>query len=565
MTFYFAWCAPEDAFSATHYVDADAEGIFGFEILHAESDFATLTVDLLNPMIGLLNEDRDLWAWFSWLRGPGDVVPLFKGRLVGIPQELQNQYVRLVFKAHPVGYEDDKEALAATLRVAPFWDPAFINEEAKEDPDTVLEARCALWHIDRVTHAVTISSMITGEDTPLEVTDHYYDSLSVTHGTPPARAARIKAQAVWNQQAWGTINLTSQFPSPITSYTWQGLMDDWPKPGDDIGGGWQVEMSNDFTILRFQAAMNHSTTDGGQAVWSYAVIQPLMICNFEAEREFAETAEITLLADTQALVTDAGDGEFIDINLSAEVDQPVDAGDEMPIGTAFARRYFQTVRGRQSIDYLLALARAQLLYRARAVEISFDMKFADGVDLSCRKSVTIVDPRIPGGEAFGKVKSYALKVNGDSGEAVCNVTIGCTIGNGGTVAEVVGEPTYVEVGYVTAGYQVMAGSTREVIGDDLTIEDYSSTPINDDGIDWEYLTPAQMVEEITVTNQAGFQAAQVPGFADLEYVAAVLNLYKTTVLMDLRQIEGGPFETTFAINVSELKIPKYIDLAAEAA
>jgi hypothetical protein len=48
-----------------------------------------------------------------------------------------------------------KSTLAQTLKVAPFWDPIWVGADKRNDPDSVLEARSELWHIDRVTHDVT--------------------------------------------------------------------------------------------------------------------------------------------------------------------------------------------------------------------------------------------------------------------------------------------------------------------------------------------------------------------------------------------------------------------------
>jgi hypothetical protein len=118
---------------------------------------------VVNPRIGLLNSGRQQWGWLSWDDGTSNgLVPLFYGRLVGVPQDMQNEVVRLQFIGRPLDYEAQKEALAETLRVAPYWDQIWLSEDARLDPDTVLESRAALWHIDRITHDVTVSDILTG-------------------------------------------------------------------------------------------------------------------------------------------------------------------------------------------------------------------------------------------------------------------------------------------------------------------------------------------------------------------------------------------------------------------
>ena len=106
---------------------------------------------------------RRVWAWLSWQNG-ADLVPLFYGRLVGVPTDINQELVTLVFTARPADFVALKAAKAETLKVRPYYDPIWINPDALDDPDTVLEARSALWSIDRVTHEVDISDVLVGED-----------------------------------------------------------------------------------------------------------------------------------------------------------------------------------------------------------------------------------------------------------------------------------------------------------------------------------------------------------------------------------------------------------------
>jgi hypothetical protein len=244
----------------------------------------------------------------------------------------------------------------------------------------------------------------------------------------------------------------------------------------------------------------------------------------------------------------------------------------MPIRTRLARRYFQTARGQQSVDYLVCLARAALTHRARAVEITLEIPFDDGADLSCRKMVTIADDRLPGGEATGKVKGYSLTLNGDTGDAICRLTLGVAVGNGGSVSAAAGTPSYVEAGVLEDGIQVMTGQTREVVAGTVAVDDFSGLAINDDGVDWANPTPESVIEAITVYNDASVQEAflntQLGGrlAVDAWEISTHFNTdVFTEVEVDLVDAKGGPFETTFAVGASLLKLPKQIDLEAEAA
>jgi hypothetical protein len=110
-----------------------------------------------------------------------------------------------------------------------------------------------------------------------------------------------------------------------------------------------------------------------------------------------------------------------------------------------------------SVEYLISRARARLRFRSRAVKIGWECKFEDAVALSCRKNATLVDPRLPGGGATGKVTSYSLSCSGD-GRIRGKVEIGCPIGYGGTAPPATGTPQYAAIGYAQAGYDAYDGS-----------------------------------------------------------------------------------------------------------
>ena len=162
--FFLAFVDPTETTFGPEHERFDAD-VFSLSIDHQEGEFASLTVDIRNPRVGLLNAGRKQWAWLAWDGGETvGAVPLFFGRLVGIPQDLQGELVRLDFIARPADYVAQQAALGATLKVAPYYDRVFIDPSRFDDPDALLEARTALWHIGRVDHVVSISDILQGED-----------------------------------------------------------------------------------------------------------------------------------------------------------------------------------------------------------------------------------------------------------------------------------------------------------------------------------------------------------------------------------------------------------------
>lgn len=574
MTFFFAWVDPETPFDDEVHSVED-EDVFAFEMTHSEGDFPMLAIDIRNPRVNLIDPGRKVWAWLSQ-----NGTPIFYGRLVAIPEDIQAEIVKLNFIARPVGFDATKRALAETLKVPPFWDPLWIDEQRLDDPDVVLEARAQLFHIDRVTHAVTISSITSGEDGIGEFT-HWYDSLRVSYGSTPLRRVTVNANVSWDQVGKGTVNITGELlgafagaGSPggkVSSYTGQGLENDWPKPFTDIGGGWRT---GNITLTRLNSSrskivrINNSNPDPTNLpgafleppifaeffIWEFLPSFPI---EYEVTRSRAEKIIFTLEADVQPLVVEAGEDEVELITLSASGKSATEGGNA--IVDEAKPSFMVTDRGLGAFGYLVMLARAKLLARARAVNIQFSVPFAAGLSLSCRQTAHVVDPRLPAGSAYGKIVEYQLIADGD-GQQRCDITIGATIGEGNTITGVSGTPTYCDAAYVGIDYQRYVG-TEFNIGD-VNYEDYRNIVIDDDDLNLLVgLQAPQVVTKLAVTNGEREQA-RVLGerYQDIPAAIEALNAKFTQVELRLKPITGGPFNTTFEVNVSNLMIPKTMEL-----
>src|SRR5882672_12560400 len=83
------------------YIRNDEE-VLSVDIDHSEGNCATLSIELRNPQVGLLAPGRDAWCWLSWQAdAAAAVVPLFHGRLVSVPADLQGEKITLHFIARP--------------------------------------------------------------------------------------------------------------------------------------------------------------------------------------------------------------------------------------------------------------------------------------------------------------------------------------------------------------------------------------------------------------------------------------------------------------------------------
>jgi hypothetical protein len=241
----------------------------------------------------------------------------------------------------------------------------------------------------------------------------------------------------------------------------------------------------------------------------------------------------------------------------------------MPIGDVRRRSYFATDRAAQSVAYLANIAAARLAASARCVDIGFEVPFTYAASFSLRHSGRIADPRLPGGEATGKIRSYRIFGSGESGAFGCSVTIGCTPGTGDSAAVSAGTPDYVSDGYVSS-YQTATGATTTVVSDpvtglpSMTVTSFNAFEVDDDGLDLFDMTLANCLLEQSVSKDADWQLDHCifPRIGDTN---TSLTDNPTRVRLRMRPVTGGPFETSISIACSDLKLPKTIDLEAASA
>lgn len=630
--FFFAWCDPSTPFDpAVHNVED--EDVYSFTFSQAEGDFATLQVTFNNPRIGLLNPSRKVWAWFSWDNGT-EVEPLFFGRVVGVPSNIFAKTLTVDFVARPIDFVAQKQTLADTLKVAPYWDPVFLNDDALIDPDSVLEARSALWHIDPITHVVSISDVLVGEDGTVESgTDDILDeNLAVTMGTPPARSVTVTASVKWDNAGTGYVMMdnyivrnwpnygdTTYKYQMISSYTFQGLQDDWPQPEKSIGKGWQV-YTGDIVNVAYSGAWLAATNlnsnnifpkwltvgevfgkpDGALIFKNWPALyktlgewppktvfdiepffdvndnadiiivpigwgRPHLTVMYNASREYSENVTFTLGCDMQPIVTLPDESDSIAINITGNSVSDTIAG-EVPIVDPRRTSYFDSDRGRDSIGHLIQIARATLIIKSRAVQIQYELPFRKGLAATLRKNALVHDPRLPGGQALGKIVAYQHELDGDRGALLTTLTIACAVGRGGDpYTAVEGDPVYAADGYMSKGYQKYDNEVQVTPTSDVAYSVDLYQP-DDDGF---RMTKQYYAEDVVrlfqVTDGPVDQYDALDAIArkfDSATLAPTLQQHPTKVTLSLVPATGGPFVTDVPMSVEDLIIPKQIDLEA---
>jgi hypothetical protein len=232
--FYFAWADPGEPWSILML--RQDEQVIHIDINHKENESATLEIKIRNPRVGLLAPGRRVWCWITWFDG-STYRPLINARLVGIPSDILGNAAVLQFIARPEDFVQQKTVLADSLKVLPFWDPVFVSEDKRSDPNSVLEGYARYWHVDRVTLGVTVSDILVGEDgvVVFDSDKALYDSVRLTIGETPLREVFVDAKVKWRQQAKGWIDMGA---GHFVSWDGSAIVGSWPKPRSDLGGGW---------------------------------------------------------------------------------------------------------------------------------------------------------------------------------------------------------------------------------------------------------------------------------------------------------------------------------------
>jgi len=379
--------------------------------------------------------------------------------------------------------------------------------------------------------------------------------------------------SITKDEAVGLAPGSIMMPAIVTKDQMESKLGDWePGLGRRSGSRPVVSWSRKFASTQHAVPFNQ--------------VEPKLSAAYDSNRKCIEAVSFVLTADMQPILTEPGEDEALRVDLrSVNLSEPLGEGTgaEIPIGDTGRRSYITTDRGQQSLQYMIAVARAHLRKKARAVEITVAPHIGRFPEITLRKSVTVNDPRIPDGEAFGKIISYSLGLDGDNGKLAAMLKLGCPIGRGGTVTTVDGDPVYVQDGYVEAGYQAYEGSTL-LFDDSVGFTPPVFAP-QDDGIDFlSGLTPEEVIEQpLEVTFPPAEQRpaiealaggwsgagplvtdeeAQAHVSARAEAVSAVLKDMPTTARFKLKSMQAE-FSSPYEIAVTEMKIPTGFNLEVE--
>jgi hypothetical protein len=252
--FYFAKVFDGEDVFGPHFYRNDLI-VLRYDYEQDETGKPTLIIEVINPRTGLIGAGKPDWCWFSVYNyrsynvvgadgntyAPGTVVPLFHGRILSIPTSLLDETITIEYQTFPDDFVMQKQQVAELLKAGPGYDPIWLDDEHRDDPDSILQGYSQVWSVNPITMLVTTTDVIVGEDGIRTFTeaDVPYDSVKETISTsPPLQTIRLEATVGWKQTSTGVLNFGSDV---FVSLTGDSLIAGWPHAGTSLGGGWSVD------------------------------------------------------------------------------------------------------------------------------------------------------------------------------------------------------------------------------------------------------------------------------------------------------------------------------------
>ena len=620
---YFAWIDASETTFGSEHMRWD-ESVFSFELSQEEGDPASLTAVVRRPRnvaggaIGLLGPGRKIWCWFALDCGPALIK--FRGRLVGIPTSLFEELVTLEFVARPFDVVAQKEALAATLRVLPFYDEAVIDKARRNDPEVVLEGYTKVWHYDRETHLLTVSDEITGEDGLVEFDGAseggkvLYDGLGLTLTSGPLSRVDVAAEFTWTQQARGTVDLTRY----LTSH-WPGAgghfipglkAGDWPKYGTGLGDGWDVAGSTAAELVDFSTTTSSAsggitledtddTSSSIQWSWSRTTVNAAGVMTVDktigdnsysaqfddgggtasVSRSYSESSTVLGLQNISATLVAGYTAERqcterVSLTLFADV-QPIltdpEDGEALRIDDIRSVNLSDPEEGTPIGDprrrsYIATERGNQSIEHLVALARTHLMKRARVVEIAFAPKLS----RMPEitlrrsvflaeprvGEALGKIIRYSIALDGSDGRVDCQVSIGCTIGRGGVAVATAGLPSYCSIDYVGFDYQQFVERTVLINAFIDSSVGYEPPAANPNDDGIDFLS--NLTGQDVIDTDLVVEYGPEPG---VDSSGGQWAEYDVRAKFKLKSMTRE-FSTDYVIQVTDLKIPPGYDLEA---
>ncbi len=500
MNIYLTW-------SSAFLSKKDNISIFDLEISQEENSFAKahLIIDALSSLPHPGTEGA--------IRGEDNEI-FFQGSLVGTPIKMEGNFAEIELIARPYDFLQKSTALQKENRNPPYWDELWIRSEHHNDFQEVQDVRTSSLYCDRRTGELSLSDWFEGKQNISLQQGFFPDSLQSKIVGEPLKACTVKVHAHWIQSESGISNVSSfiskAFPHfKVSTYTQNSLLKKWPESGQRLGksGLWVIksELKPMFPTSplypHFSKAIPLAEKDDPPKPYRLKRhwFKPTLMVGWQIQQRRKETLSLTLLHNFQPLFPGEAVQKTLEFTLQninpdtgtypwrpetyyregskifskngiylCKMDHTSGLSFEedrqfwkfkkffhTPLGDPARESFFLTERGYGAAEHAMERAKVALAKSARCLEISFEGPWESLKEVTTDTSITLSDPRLPGGKMTGKVVKYTLIAKGETGERFSRVTLLCALGTGKMEpVEFKPIPHYALDGYCEDLYQV---------------------------------------------------------------------------------------------------------------
>lgn len=511
MKLYNAWL-DDRAWDPTQDYRRQDLNIFQLRIQHHEGEVASayVMVQAMDDVFQKLGQTLVI----SVENKEGAVAPIFRGRMIALPQPTSDHFLLLEIQAIPEDLMMQLEALKKQLSASNEIDSLFIPLGNRHDISEYLEAHPALYCFDRVTHQLTLSHYFQGQVQVTMGENILTKTLKTTLLESPQSELHVHVQAQWIQKQHGTFDLLPKIKKVfkggfLQSLQPQSFINQWPESGQVLGkSGYQVIRSALYKLPNHSAERAHWT----QKITLKNKVQRLplygydgqLVLGWQRQQRIKESVHFCMRQTSQLPTRPYAQKQKLTLTLE-NIESEFQQED--------ADFFFQTPRGERAIRYALRMAQCRLGVSARCIEVQFQVPFEDAAFLSLDTTVHVKHPSLPMKCMIGKLKSIVLQAHHNTAYAL------------------------IKVG-VSAGIEQEEDTMRDTLSENLLLEEYDqqTVPIISNTQD--------LIQSIEVKNSVEEQLERLSNLGEETPV-----LESTTVeirLQDLRTQDC--FEKKFSIS-----------------
>lgn len=339
---------------------------------------------------------------------------IFKGTAASVPVSVKGNIKTYCYISVAKDYMSLLEKLSAEIPDVNVVGGAS-SLEAK-----ALHHLAAHMHIHRVTGDVELSDIVQGKSILATKGLHEEDSLKVRWLQPPLSSVEVQITAKWAREVGGVFDVGSAIEGASPNNTLETLT------GEVFENHWERSVSK-FNRFGYYVLKSELEVVGKEAVpiddkvAIKTIYRPKLFLGWESKHVHHEQLQMVVQNDTKNVVSAKGRTRKLCLkvqNLEGEL--------------CDWESFFKTDKGTQVIDYALKVAKANLAYSSRALEIEFKILLDDDFNkiekIDTNNSILLHDERLSLKPIEGKIKAYEIVASASGMYA--RIKMGCMLGTG---------------------------------------------------------------------------------------------------------------------------------------